>query len=240
MMIDAFLGALLVFLATAAGAFLIFLVRGVKRESYNVLLSFAAGVMAFSSIEMLVQAGRSVPFEKVAISFVVGFLILLLIERTLPHMHPTTQGSKLKTALLVGAIAIHNIPEGFAVGAAFAGSPALGWFVATSIAIQDIPEGLLISAPLFIYGKGVWKSALWGALSGVSEGLAAILGYLFLEYAKALTPVALSIAAGAMGYVVMVEILPDAFREEGKKGMAALSFILGFLGTFGLAWLLRI
>ncbi|MFH0927062.1 MAG: ZIP family metal transporter, partial [Candidatus Micrarchaeota archaeon] len=138
-----------------------------------------------------------------------------------------------KAALLAGAISLHNIPEGLAVGFAFASSSALGWLVAASIAIQDIPEGLLVSAPLACFGMRN-KSALgYGILSGVVEGIAAILGFLFLSSLILLVPAALAFSAGVMAYVVLVELLPDSF----KRGLERVGAI-GLIGGFGIAFLL--
>ncbi|MFH1306799.1 MAG: ZIP family metal transporter [Candidatus Micrarchaeota archaeon] len=144
-----------------------------------------------------------------------------------------------KSVLLAGAIILHNVPEGLAVGFAFASSPALGWLVATSIAIQDIPEGLLVSAPLACYGMRNKPALGFGILSGVVEAIAAILGFLFLSALTPLVPLALSLSAGAMAYVILVELLPDAFRG-GMERIAGVALIAGFGIVFLLSQILAI
>jgi ZIP family zinc transporter len=148
-------------------------------------------------------------------------------------MHP----SKKKAAMVYGTITLHNVPEGFAIASAFAGSSPLGWLVAAAIAIQDFPEGFLASGPLASYGMEGKRSVKYGILSGIVEMLAAIIGFIFLSYVTPLVPYALSFAAGAMTYVILVELIPDAF-VKGAERRAAISFILGAGIGFALATLL--
>ncbi len=233
-LINVSLGCLLVFASTSLGALMLLFVRRVKEENYDLLLAFAAGVMGYTSIEMVFQSYVGGGLASAAVGFAVGVGVLTAAERLLPHIHPEEfrKRSRLKTTLLVGAVAIHNIPEGFAVGAAFAKSSALGWFVAVSIAIQDFPEGLLIAAPLFAYGTPLGTAILWGVMSGASEALAGMASHVFLEYVTALTPVALGFSAGAMTHVILVELLPDVFRDKGKRAAAAAIISGSFVGTF--------
>jgi ZIP family zinc transporter len=170
-----------------------------------------------------------------------GLFVFLILEKLLPHVHLVIRkkqmsDSKKKAALVAGTVTIHNIPEGFAIASAFAGSSPLGWLVTTSIALQDIPEGLMISTPLACYGLDTRRCFGWGAFSGVVEFVAAVVGYLFLSTVKGVTPFALSFSAGAMSYVVLFELLPDAFN--GNRHIAAISFIAGIAVAFGLATLL--
>jgi len=244
LMLDIFLGAIVVFLATAAGAAVAFFFGCVDKTKYSAMLSFSAGAMAFSAIEMLSQAHGMAGDAVVAVGFLLGFLALMGAEKLLPHVHMHLRKkelgkSKTKAALIAGTIALHNVPEGFAIATAFAASNPLGWFVTTSIALQDIPEGALVSTPLACYGIGVKKSVFFGMLSGFIEGVAAIFGYLFLSSFAALVPPALAFSAGAMVYVIFVEILPDAL-EGGMERVVALSFAAGAAITFGLASLLAV
>lgn len=247
LLFQAMLGGLLVFLATSLGAAIGLVAKKVRKCDCYLLLSFAAGVMAFSVYEMTLESLAKSGTLASAGGIAVGFLIFFAIERLLPHTHLLGREGKdkkgikrTKTFLLLGAIAIHNIPEGLAVGSAFAGSAVFGWFVSTSIAIQDIPEGLLITAPLIVYGLSAGKSLFYGILSGLSEFVAAIVGFVFLSYVSGLVPFALAFSAGAMSYVVLVELMPDALSEEGKKGRTVLSFVLGILLTWGIAFALGV
>jgi zinc transporter, ZIP family len=238
---DLALGALLVLAATSAGALLVLMLRKINKPGYSAMLAFAAGMMAFSAIEMLGQSHSSGDDATVLAGLALGVLALFLSDRLLPHVHRHALGedikeSKKKMVLIVGTIALHNIPEGFAIAAAFAQSNVLGWFVAASIAVQDFPEGALVSTPLAAYGMERKRSAGYGILSGAIEAGAAVAGYLFLSAAQGLVPLALSFSAGAMGYVVMSELLPDA-SEGGMERVAALSFLAGAALSFALSGL---
>ncbi|MFH1521114.1 MAG: ZIP family metal transporter [Candidatus Micrarchaeota archaeon] len=241
MFIDLLGGAILVTIATGIGAISTVFISDLCKIRYTLLLAFSAGVMAFTAVEMINQAQQIIGYIDVLFGFVIGLLFIFIFEKTLPHVHhhikktelPT---SKKKTALIVGTIAIHNIPEGFAIAAAFAGSTPLGWFTALSMAIQDAPEGALISAPLICYGLEKKKAVGFGILSGIVEGFAAIIGYVFLTKIIALVPFALAFSAGAMMYVVFVEIMPDVFKEK-QRGVGSLVFLAGAAIAFILAGL---
>jgi ZIP family zinc transporter len=200
------------------------------------MLSFAAGMMAFSVIEMLAQAHQRTGDETIIIGLVTGIALVYLVDKLLPHAHKHALGDEMtkgkkKAFIIVGTIAMHNIPEGFAVGAAFASSTPLGWFVTASIALQDFPEGALVAAPLAAYGIDMKKSIGYGILSGAAEAVAAIIEYAFLTSIGGFTPFALALSAGAMGYVVIAELIPDA-SENGMERVAALSFIGGAALSF--------
>jgi ZIP family zinc transporter len=168
-----------------------------------------------------------------------GIATLAVSEKLLPHIHmhitkKELKHSKKKALMIGGAIALHNVPEGLAIATAFAASNPLGWFVTTTIAIQDIPEGALISAPLACYGMKRSTAILYGVLSGVAEAAAAIIGFAFLSMFSGIVPIALAFSAGAMGYVVLVELLPDAFAK-GMERTGAIAFAAGAATAFALA-----
>lgn len=241
---DLFLGALFVFAATSIGSAGVFFFcrRGLMRGSYSQLLALCSGVMLYSAGEMLFGSVNETGFFGAGISTGLGILFLFLIEKWLPHLHFAIRKKKLddsakKTALIAGTIAIHNIPEGFAVASAFAHSTPLGWLITATMAAQDAPEGLLVSTPLACYGIRKYKAFLLGVFSGFIEALAAIAGFLFLSFVSSLTPYALGFSAGAMFYVVLAELLPDAFR--GGKAKAALLLAIGAAAGFAIAAFLR-
>lgn len=241
---DFALGALAVLLATAAGASAAFFFGCVDRRQYSALLSFAAGAMAFSSVEMLLESHGLAGDVAVASGFAIGFLFLMASEKLLPHVHMQVTKKELakggkKAALIAGAISLHNVPEGFAIATAFAASGPLGWFVTTAIALQDIPEGAMVSAPLACLGLRKRTAVLFGILSGVIEAAVAVLGYLFLSAFAGLVPVSLAFSAGAMTYVVFVEIMPDALRN-GMERVAATAFVAGAAVTFAIAAILAV
>ena len=241
---DLSLGALMALLATSLGAFVVLFLGGISRKGSSVMLAFAAGVMAYSAVEMLGQSHRSAGDAAMLLGFLAGLALVMIGERALPHIHRHIRkkdlaDSKKKAMLIAGTITIHNLPEGFAIATAFAASTPLGWFVTTSIALQDIPEGTLVSAPLKHYGMSNRSSIFFGVLSGAVEAAAAVLGYLFLSSFSGLIPFALAFSGGAMAYVVLVELMPDAM-EDGMERLATLSFAGGAAVAFVLASLLAV
>ncbi len=245
--IDLLFGALTAFAATALGAAAVMLFRmrkddgdTVRRASYSNLMAFCAGVMTFTAVEMFRESRLHSGAALAVGSAIVGILLFFVFEKGLPHIHfalrkKKMDHSKKKAALIVSAIAIHNIPEGFAIAAAFAQSMPLGWLVTLSIALQDVPEGLIIAATLVGYGLTMRRSFHFGVLSGVVEGAAAIAGYVLLSSLLVSTrPLALGLSAGVMIYVVTKELLPDAFRS-GPASAPATYFGAGVMAAFAIA-----
>ncbi len=236
------LGALAIFLATSLGSVAAFAINRINKIPYSAMIAFSAGIMAFSALEMLTQSHKSSGDFAVIVGLTLGTAVLFASDRLLPHIHSHIRKSELmaskkKATLLAGALTIHNVPEGFSVASAFASSVPLGWLLTASIALQDIPEGLLVSAPLARYGVSMKRSIGFGVLSGLVEAGAAIAGYVLLRFVSAAIPLALSFSAGAMLYVILAELLPDAFRN-GLERTAAVSFLAGFIIAFVLAGLL--
>lgn len=237
-----FLGACTVLAATTLGAAGVLAFTRIPPALYATVISFCAGAMGFSAIEMLDEA-HTLGGHRVAMAgLLAGLAVFLILDRLLPHVHMAVRGGKMsamkkKVAMLVGTITIHNIPEGFAVAAAFAGSASLGWLVTLAIALQDIPEGLIVSAPVACYGVETRRSFFWGMTSGLVEFAAAIVGFAFLRMLSDATPFALGFSGGAMTYVIFSELLPDAMEAENRY-VALGAAIAGFGATYGLAALL--
>jgi len=239
--IDAALGAFLVFAATSLGSLVVFFVDCLDRRVYSMLLSFASGVMLYSAFEMTSSAGSSLGWAYGLAFVAIGATGFVLFERSMPHMH-ILRKSKLagdrNAPLIAGAVTLHNIPEGIAIGSAFASSTPLGWLVSVSMALQDIPEGLSVSAPLACYGMDKRASLMFGILSGLVEAVFALIGYYFLMLVAWVVPYGLAISAGAMFAVVFVELLPDAFKP-GQERTAGLCLLSGLAIAFVLASLVR-
>jgi len=236
---DIILGALTVLFATSAGAAVVLFYGCMDERKNNMMLAFAAGVMAYSAVEMLAQAHQASGDVTVVSGLALGLITLLFVEKALPHIHmhitrEELKHSKKKALMIGGAIAIHNIPEGIAIAAAFAASNPLGWFVTTTMAIQDVPEGTLIAAPLACYGLGKRMAVFYGVLSGAAEAAAAVIGYVFLSSFAGFVPLSLAFSSGAMAYVVLVELLPDALKK-GNERAGAMAFAAGAAAAFGLA-----
>jgi ZIP family zinc transporter len=235
---------------TALGASMVFLTRKVNQRFMDSMLGFAAGVMLAASywsllapsIEMS-ESGRLPSWLPPAVGFIMGAGFLLLLDRILPHLHlemPIKDAEGLKTklprsALLVLAITIHNIPEGLAVGVAF-GAVAAGLPSATlagaialaiGIGIQNFPEGVAVSLPIRRDGYSRRTSFLMGQFSGIVEPVAGVLGAALVLVAQPILPYALAFAAGAMVYVVVEEVIPEAERNKNTD-IAAIGAIIGF------------
>lgn len=245
----AMLGTGFTCLATVAGAAMVFLFRKeISPAVQRVFLGFAAGVMTAASVwsllipamEMAEEQGLA-PWVPAGGGFLLGVAFLLLLDRLLPHMHlgddkPEGLHSSLRrTTLLVLAVTLHNIPEGLAVGLVFAvagTSPAatLSGAIALAIgmALQNFPEGAAVSLPLKKEGLSNGKSFVLGALSGVVEPVAGILGVLLAGSITGVMPWILSFAAGAMIYVVVEELIPEAHLGEHSHS-GTLGVIAGFV-----------
>ncbi|MDD6467468.1 MAG: ZIP family metal transporter [Erysipelotrichaceae bacterium] len=224
----AFLGTLFPFLLTTIGAGMVIFMRRLPSKAFErLLLGFASGVMIASSIWSLLipainssQQQGSFGWLVASIGFLSGGCFLLLTDYLLEHL-PSFQSHKHKrTFLFIFAVTMHNIPEGMAVGVAFAlaiqgTTISLASAIALSIgiALQNLPEGMTISLPLFQSGYSKIKAFFYGSLTGIVEPIAGTLTVFCFQQLNILLPFLLSFAAGAMIYVVCEELIPE---KEGK------------------------
>ena len=244
------IGILIPFLGTVLGAGCVFFMKGdIKPVVQKTLLGFASGVMIAASVwsllipsmEMSESMGKWA-FIPAAGGFLLGILFLLILDATIPHLHLNDdepegiQSHLKKTTMLVLAVTLHNIPEGMAVGVVFAGlttghqSITLAGAVALSlgIAIQNFPEGAIISMPLKGHGMSKWKAFSYGALSGIVEPIGAVMTILLANIVVPVLPYLLSFAAGAMMYVVVEELIPEA-SEGTHSNLSTIGFAVGFV-----------
>lgn len=247
----ALLGTGFTFLMTTLGASIVFFFR--RNASVNiqrVFLGFAAGVMIAASVWSLLipaineaEAAGKIGWIPAAGGFVLGVIFLLALDNLLPHLHPDADrpegvsSSLRRTTLLVFAVTMHNIPEGMAVGLSFAlaaqhsNDPAMyaaAMALAIGIGIQNFPEGAAISLPLRQEGFSRGKAFLCGSLSGIVEPIFGVLVVLVAGTIAPLMPWLLSFAAGAMLYVVVEELIPEAHLGEHSH-IGTLGVIAGFL-----------
>ena len=228
------------FLMTTLGAATVFFLRDPAHPRFQkITLGFAAGVMTAASIwSLLLPAIEQTQLDAVypawlpaAAGILIGVAFLGLLDSLLPHLHRAKQSGTLwrQNALLATAITLHNIPEGMAVGLAFALSAQYGGMVgaaalALGIGIQNFPEGAAVALPLRQEGHGRTRAFLGGMLSGAVEPVFGILTVLAAAGVRALMPWLLSFAAGAMLYVVVAELVPQSQGKDGTCG-----YMVGFL-----------
>lgn len=251
---QALLATLFTWGVTALGAGLVFFFKSINKTLLNGMLGFAAGVMIAASFWSLLNPAISMAEElgqnawmMAAGGFLAGGAFLYLVDAILPHLHQgldTSQAEGPKTnwqrsVLLVLAITLHNIPEGLAVGVAFgAVGASLGTTASLSgaialaigIGLQNFPEGAAVSVPLRREGFSRTKAFIYGQASGIVEPIAGVIGAYAVLQMQGFLPFALAFAAGAMIYVVVEELIPEAQREEGgsKTDIATIGVMLGF------------
>ena len=244
------IGLLIPLLGTMLGsAFVFFMKDEMSVRLQKTLLGFASGVMVAASVwsllipsmEMVEDSGRWSVLPA-AVGFLLGMGFLLMIDELTPHLHigtdkPEGMRSHLsKTAMLALAVTIHNLPEGMAVGVVFAGaensvsniSLASAVAVALGIAIQNVPEGAIISMPMRAAGNSKWKSFMIGSLSGAVEPVGALAVLLVASMLMPVLPYMLAFAAGAMFYVVVEELIPEASNGQ-HSNLSTIGFAVGFV-----------
>ena len=243
------LTVLLPFLGTAIGSGMVFFMRdSLNRRLQRSLTGFAAGVMVAASVWSLIIPAmeQSAHLGKLAFfpAFVgvwAGFGFLLLLDKLIPHLHlntdcPEGMASSLgKSTMMVLAVALHNLPEGMAVGVVAAGwltgsesmSFAGALALSIGIALQNLPEGAIISMPLMSGGMKRSRAFGYGVASGAVEPLGAVATILLAAFVVPVLPYLLSFAAGAMLYVVVEELIPEMSEGE-HSNIGTIFFALGF------------
>ena len=256
--LQALVGGLFTWGLTALGASLVFFFKSANRKILDASLGFTGGVMIAASfwsllnpaidfVEKQSEAGiTNLPsFLPPAIGFFLGALFLYLLDKKIPHLHlfkkiEEAEGPKTdlkKTELLVLAIAIHNIPEGLAVGVAF-GAVAQGMDIgftlggaialAIGMGLQNAPEGFAVSMPMRRAGFSRFKSWQWGQLSAIVEPIFAVIGAAVVMAVYPVLPYALAFAAGAMIFIVVEEVIPES-HSGGNADIATMGLIAGFI-----------
>ena len=244
------LGILLPFAGTACGAScVLFMKQKIRPGIQKALLGFASGVMVAASVWSLLIPGMDMSkdmgkfaFVPAVVGFLFGIVFLLMMDRVIPHLHLNSkeqEGPKTqlgKTTMMVLAVTLHNIPEGMAVGVVFAGmlsgnqeiTIAGAFALSLGIAIQNFPEGAIISMPLLGEGVKRRKAFFYGVLSGIVEPAGAVVTILLAELITPILPYLLSFAAGAMIYVVVEELIPEASQGE-HSNIGTIGFAAGFV-----------
>ncbi len=240
---------LLPFLGTVLGSGMVFFLKGqMNRRLQRSLTGFASGVMVAASIWSLIIPAMEQSEHLGKLAFFPafagvwgGFLFLLLLDKLIPHLHLNSQCPEGmpcglgKSTMMVLAVALHNFPEGMAVGVVAAGwlagnesiSAAAALALSLGIALQNLPEGAIISMPLKSSGMSKGKAFSYGAMSGVVEPLGAIFTILLADLLVPVLPYLLSFSAGAMLYVVVEELIPEMSEGE-HSNIGTIFFAVGF------------
>ena len=227
--------SLLAGLATGLGGLLVVLLPCIPRRIYDTLLGFSGGVMlSAAALALLWPALQHGDLPSVSLGLFAGGFLILLLERTVPHLEPhfapyvNGRGAGFGL-LLAAAITLHNLPEGLAVGVAYGnGEGRLGLVVALVIALQNIPEGLAVALPLRAHGSTRLAALLWATGSGLAEPIAAVTGFYFVQSVSGMMPFGLALAAGAMVFVVSDQLIPESHRRPEDKA-PTLAVLAGFL-----------
>ena len=244
------IGLLIPLMGTMLGSAFVFLMKDeMSVRLQKSLLGFASGVMVAASVWSLLipamemeEGSGAWSVVPAAVGFLLGIGFLLALDELTPHLHlsatsPEGPRSHLsRTAMLALAVTIHNLPEGMAVGVVFAGagqgaaglSVASALAVSIGIAIQNVPEGAIISMPMRAAGNSRWRSFVIGSLSGVVEPLGGLVVVLLASLMTPALPYLLAFAAGAMFYVVIEELIPEASEGE-HSNLSTIGFAIGFV-----------
>ena len=244
------IGLFIPLLGTMLGSAFVFMMKDqMSVKLQKALLGFASGVMVAASVWSLlipaieINAGQgAMAVTAAAVGFLLGIGFLLIIDVLTPHLHISTdipEGPRShlsRTAMLALAVTIHNLPEGMAVGVVFAGAQigttsisfTSAIAISLGITIQNIPEGAIISMPMCAAGNSRWRSFLIGSLSGAVEPVGAIIVLMLTSTVLPVLPYLLAFAAGAMFYVVIEELIPEASSGQ-HSNISTIGFAVGFM-----------
>jgi zinc transporter, ZIP family len=265
-MLQALLAASVTGLLTGVGAFPFFFVQRLPRRAYDCILGLGAGLMmAAATLGLLHEAleGVRTPaglqfgvLALVVIGFLAGVLVASVMDRLIPHSHARGHKDHLaygqendhetppielrQSYAIVGALSIHRIPEGLAIGAGFASEHGyrLGWLLVAAVGIQNICEGVVMGAPLRVSGVHPLRGLAVVAASGLAVPLGTLLGVALSSWAMSILPFVLAMAAGILIYVTSNEIIPES-HSHGHEGAASTGLVMGFLLTMVIGAVLR-
>lgn len=243
------IGTNLAFLGTIIGSAFVFFINKPSKKLESLCLGFAAGVMMSASIfSLLIPSMESSikqslnPLIPIILGITLGILFVLILDKIIPHFHVADnreKGIKIKlqkAILLILTVTLHNIPEGMAVGVAFALASETGtinlssaFALAIGMFLQNLPEGIAIALPLKQAGKSRKKAFILGSISGIVEPIFGVITVLLVGLVSKFLPYVLAFAAGTMIYVVVEELIPESQSNRNKNNIGVISFMIGFL-----------
>jgi len=235
-MIEGIKASFLAGLCAVIGVVPMLFVKGISKRIISGLLGFASGIMVTTStFNLLLPAIHRDSLWKVISGIVVGFFLMLAMEVFVPHLHADQAYSKgpnrnlLKAILIGAAIALHNIPEGLAIGVGYgSGAASIGLVLALSIGTHNIPEGMVLAATLLENKFPKPLVFLLSFITGIIEPISALIALISIGFIHSFISFFLAFAAGAMFYVVFNELIPEC-HDTGFKTTATFGFLLGII-----------
>lgn len=229
------IGSLLSAMATGIGAIPILFFKNMNHRKRDGILAFTAGVMLSASLYSLIPESLAQSnFIILLIGLLLGAGVLSILEEKLPHIEMTHEreekkGLQHQTLLIIAALVLHNIPEGLSVGVSYASEQVeLGPVIALAIGFQNAPEGFLVALFLIQEKMNRWKALMIATLTGMIEMVASLFGYGISRLVEEIVPMGLAFAAGAMLYIIFVELIPES-HGDGNHKPSTYSFIVGIV-----------
>lgn len=237
------LAALITALATGLGALPFAIWRSMSPKAVSICNGIAAGLMLAASFSLLREGYNESPVRTI-LGLVGGFIFIAFSHRLISghkefHIGAIHGADALKVLMIVGIMTLHSAAEGVGVGVAFAGESNLGQFITAAIAVHNIPEGLAIALVLVPRGATVWQAAGWSVFSSLPQPLLAVPAFLFVTVFAPFLPVGLGLAAGAMIWMTMSELIPEAL-EDATSPMIASAVTMSIAGMLVFELLLRV
>lgn len=236
------LAALITALATGLGALPFAVWRTMTPRTVSVCNGIAAGLMLAASFSLLQEGNAQSPSHTI-LGLVGGLLFIAISHRIISrqkefHIGAVQGANAIKMLMIVGIMTLHSAAEGVGVGVAFAGGDNLGEFITAAIAVHNIPEGLAIALVLVPRGATVWQAAGWSVFSSLPQPILAVPAFLFVTVFAPFLPVGLGLAAGAMIWMTMSELIPEAL-EDATSPMIASAVTMSIAGMLVFELMLR-
>ena len=238
-----FLAAFATALATGLGALPFWFTGGLSRRWLGIANATAAGLMLAASFSLIVE-GNAYSAPRTIAGLLLGVVLIAWAHRLIEHRRDLNLGAlrgadAIKAIMIVGIMTVHSFAEGIGVGVSFGGGEALGTFITAAIAVHNIPEGLAISLVLIPRGTPVGQAAGWSVVSSLPQPLMAVPAFLFVTVFAPFLPVGLGLAAGAMIWMTLAELIPDALKDA-SNGTVAATVSLSIAAMLAFQELLRI
>lgn len=220
---DVLIYSLITAIATGVGALPFFFARGIGRRWLGVANAAAAGFMTAASVGLVIEGVSDGPWRTL-LGAVLGIALIATMRTVFKehdvHWGELNQADSLKILSIIAIMTVHSFTEGVGVGVAFGGGDALGVYITTAIAIHNIPEGLAISLVMVPRGTSPVKAGMWSIFSSLPQPLMAVPAFIMVETFRPTLPVGLGFAAGAMLWMVAVELVPEALEETSRETAA--------------------